>query len=447
MSSPSDHVEGKMHNLVVCGAVDAQSPADAALFADFMGISMTLRHAAPGAEGTALSCFPLDEHWDVLETRTPPITTIKWGKFWPNQTPLFTYSKAQSRTRNNKWFEYVCPEDILERVTTWIQDKAHSVAENDVVNIFLEAHGVMNGKINLGPKHLEISTVTNLHSQFPTNCQVNVVGSHSCSGSLFREIRASGQIARPVVADCGPEEFIHFTAIRSVGNRIRNFRSSMPFVQSLARVNFPWLPRQATPPIFIAEHEAFMREAMRRIIPTLSRPCQADTYTSHLSPKAQASVTLLEALILRDHVDVVFFKETVHRRRRPEWPTLDLQLMEQMQRTAAECDFDNAFRDDGPIMGRLEYLKTNMLAYYEFFTLELAGMISQGCAEPEQLIETIRYTEMLGSLLEGELQRLLRENNGAISFEYDPQDGGWILAATGWFLASLWGWQRSLTDF
>lgn len=377
MTYPRVNRECVTHNLVVCGAVDTQSPIDVAIFSDFMGISMTLEHAAQGAEITALSCFQLGEHFNFLETKAPPITTIKWGVLGPNQTPLFTYSKTQWITRPHEWFEYVSPEDILKRVTAWIEGKAHSVAENDVVNIFFEAHGTMNGKICLGSKYFETSKVASLLSQFPTGCQVNAVGRHCYYGKFRNIIIADGKIPRHAIADCGPEEAVHFAATPSVSNRIRNSHSLLPFVQSLAQVSFPWLPRQAHLPVRMAELESTLREAIRRATPSLTRECQAETYTSYLSPEIQASVTLLEELVLRDHVDVVFLSQNVHRRRRSEWPTLDLQLMQQTRRAippssgslarriqehvhaaAADCDFDNALRDDGPILGRLEYPNT-----------------------------------------------------------------------------------------
>ncbi|EZF34493.1 hypothetical protein H109_00223 [Trichophyton interdigitale MR816] len=513
MPNPRANGDGVMHNLVVCGAVDAQSPIDAAIFSDFMGISMTLELAAEGAEITALSCFPLDEHFNFLETRAPPIATIKWGILGTNQTPLFTYSKTQWVTRSNKWFEYVSPEDILKRVTAWLQDKAHSVAENDVVNIFFEAHGIMNGKICLGSKYLETSKVTSLLSQFPTSCQVNVVGRHCYSGRFCNVIKADGQILRHAIADCGLGEAVHFAATRSVSNRIRYLRSSLPFVRSLAHVSFPWLPPKVHLPVPTAEHQTILREAIRRITPSLAQDCQAETYASSLLPEVRASVTLLEELVLRDHVDVMFLKQTVHRRRRSEWPTLDPQLMQQMQReisppsssllrriqdhihaAAAECDFDNALMDDGPIVGRLEYPNTPydeilralyyrgraqsavwdiflilcergflnleaslehpvnfystpeslcnvlclLLCFKEPYEVEacapnnfntslttpiqwLAVMISRGCAEPQRLLETIHYTQILGPLLESEVNKLLHANNGPISFECDPK--------------------------
>ncbi|EGE00425.1 hypothetical protein TESG_07769 [Trichophyton tonsurans CBS 112818] len=404
MPNPRANGDGVMHNLVVCGAVDAQSPIDAAIFSDFMGISMTLELAAEGAEITALSCFPLDEHFNFLETRAPPITTIKWGILGTNQTP---------------------PEDILRRVTAWIQDKAHSVAENDVVNIFFEAHGIMNGKICLGSKYLETSKVASLLSQFPTSCQVNVVGRHCYSGRFRNVIKADGQILRHAIADCGLGEAVHFAATRSVSNRIRYSRFSLPFVRSLAQVSFPWLPPKVHLPVPTAEHQTILREAIRRITPSLAQDCQAETYASSLFPEVRASVTLLEELVLRDHVDVMFLKQTVHRRRRSEWPTLDPQLMQQMQReisppsssllrrsqdhihaAAAECDFDNALMDDGPIVGKLEYRIPHMVKYYEPFTIELpSGVGNDPSLIPDIIIERLAFFNKTEALFK-ELLRL-----------------------------------------
>jgi hypothetical protein len=63
---------GVMHNLVVCSA-NNKSPGDAAMFADFMGISMTLRNLQYNSNGTFISCFPLDEHFDHLGSLNPQL--------------------------------------------------------------------------------------------------------------------------------------------------------------------------------------------------------------------------------------------------------------------------------------------------------------------------------------------------------------------------------------
>lgn len=84
----------------------------------------------------------------------------------------------------------------------------------------------------------------------------------------------------------------------------------------------------------------------------------------------QASFTLLEDPPLCDSADVLSTRDATHRRRRCEWPVLDLPLLNRMRRgplrpvspdlkerakgvvraAAAGCDFD------GGILGNVEFL-------------------------------------------------------------------------------------------
>jgi hypothetical protein len=90
------HVGSVMHNLVVCGASGPYAIADAAMFSDFMAISMTLNRFHSDVKGTFLSSFPLDEHFDFLGTRKPAIIDIKWRKFGPDQAPLYVCSSVNA---------------------------------------------------------------------------------------------------------------------------------------------------------------------------------------------------------------------------------------------------------------------------------------------------------------------------------------------------------------
>ena len=360
-----------MYHIIVCGATRPDSYADGAMFSDFMGIAMTLRHLNPEVNGTFLSCFPLDKHFDWLAKSKPPITDIKWGSFGPQKAPLFTYSKTKWSTRQEKWFEEVDPNDLIARVVSWIHEKGSTVTSGDCVNIFFQCHGLRKGGIALGKKVLESAELAQLFKLFPAGVQVNAIGSHCYSGKLVDAIRAVNLLDRYAVAACGPNQ-LSWTARRSVSNRCRNFRFSQPFIQSLSRMRLPGIKQENTPPITLENHENFMRDALRRVTPG----APDTTYYSHLrlSPEKEAALILLEELILYDKADVLYSREATHRRRRVEYPILGLALLNRMrqgdsrsapphirkqvtatvQEFSAECDFDNTYFGDGSILGQLE---------------------------------------------------------------------------------------------
>ena len=92
-----------MYTLVVCGAKNPDSLADAAMFGDFMGIAMTMRLFHEECSGTYLSCFDLDGYF--AQGRTD----IKFGQF-PDKRPLFIYEARKHSTRK---------ENFLNRLTPW----------------------------------------------------------------------------------------------------------------------------------------------------------------------------------------------------------------------------------------------------------------------------------------------------------------------------------------
>ncbi|KAK2818394.1 hypothetical protein FQN49_007943 [Arthroderma sp. PD_2] len=349
-----DPEERVLHNLVVCGFHDVSTPVDGAIFSDFMGVSRALLQVIRDGNGTFLSCFPLDIYFDILESKSPPTTEIKWGKFGENQDPLFTYSRTEWET-GNRWFDYANPDDILEKTVAWIRSKAGQVGKRDVVNIFFLAFGRVGGGIALGTGTLLSDQMSKLFSLFPKTCQLNAVGSQCYSGYFTNAIKPSNQIPRPPVAECGPEG-IWLSPTRSMLNEIETHRPTRP----LARVCLPWLPGRVNNPNTVDHNEN-----------TLMDGHYLEIYAS-LSPKMKASLALLEEMVLHDFVDVLFSREAVHRRQRLEFPSMDLPLMWQIRRqrvdsngrlakrvqrhvhaAALECDFDNALTDDGGILGQL----------------------------------------------------------------------------------------------
>lgn len=361
-----------MHNLVVCGAKNPNSLADGAMFSDFMGISMTLRNFQPDSNGTFLSYFPLDQHFDTLEARKPPITDIKWGRIGPNAQPMYTYSRAKWMTRQDKWFEFVDAGDLLTRIVKWMHDKAATAKPGDSVNLFFQCHGTPSGALCLGIMQFDKDEFTQILRLFGQDVRVNAVGSHCYSGQLVQAVSADGQLDRYISSACGPNE-LHYAASRSVSNRHRNMRFSQYFVQSVAKPELLSQEEQPAQQTTVASHDQLMTDAMRNITPT-NIGAKPSTYTSYLSPDKVAAFTLLEDLLVRENADVAYNRESNYRRKRTEWPCLDLTLLNRIRRekpkpqhpqvtasikgmvqaACAACNSYSPYYEDGNVFGELE---------------------------------------------------------------------------------------------
>ncbi|KAN0081960.1 hypothetical protein V8E54_003258 [Elaphomyces granulatus] len=311
------YLAGKIYALVVCGAKNPRRKADAAMFGDFMGTAMTMRLFHEECFGTYLSCFDLDGYF--AQGRTD----IKFGQFGPDKRPLFVYEARKHSTRQDNFFEQVDPADLRNRVVNAIIQLSHIVEEGDVVDIFFQCHGSRDGQLQLGDNLLPSETIANLLTIFSEKVQVNCVGSHCYSGILVNAIMATGTFHRYAISACSSEE-MSWTASRSVSNRCRNFRFAQPFVQSLARCKLPLADQTEGGPLTLENHEDFLRQALRDSIPP-------QTIQTFLTNEKEASLIFLEELILRDQADVLHDPSSTHRRRRVEWPTLDLPTLRRVQ--------------------------------------------------------------------------------------------------------------------
>ncbi|KZF21188.1 hypothetical protein L228DRAFT_284252 [Xylona heveae TC161] len=371
--APASRPDGRMYVLVICGVDRPKSNADAGIFGDFMGISLAFRNLLnTSLEGTFLSCFPLDQHFEHLGNQG--IKDIKFGKFGANNKPLFVFTREKfEQNRDQQWYDYVPPGQLMQEVGLWIRARAQETASGDVVNIFFQCHGSHNGGIEIGDSLVASESIVRLLSLFKPGVQVNAVGSHCYSGHLVELIAARNELGRYAVAAAGKDEK-HYGATRSVSNRVRNFRFSQPFIQSLAKIKLPHLQQNPSGPLTVETHDRYMQDALEASIVGSPR----STYTSYLSDEKVAALALVEDLLLRDSVDVDFHLELMHRRRRREWPSMDLTVLNQMtirrehpdpevrrraadlvRAEAADCDFDQPQREDGAILGELELANPN----------------------------------------------------------------------------------------
>jgi hypothetical protein len=71
-----------------------------------------------------------------------------------------------------------------------------------------------------------------------------------------------------------------------------------------------------------------MKDALQRVA---SGGVPAQHVQTHLSSEQQTALILLEELVFRDQADVLNDPRLIHRRRRLEWPTLDLPNLRRMQ--------------------------------------------------------------------------------------------------------------------
>ena len=357
-----------MYTLVVCGAKNPDSLADAAMFGDFMGIAMTMRLFHEECSGTYLSCFDLDGYFARGRT------DIKFGQFGPDKRPLFIYEARKHSTRKENFFEQVDPVDLSNRVVNAIIQLSRTVKEGDVVDIFFQCHGTRDGQLRLGNNLLSSETIAHLLTIFSEKVQVNCVGSHCYSGQLVDAIKATGTFHRYAISACGSSE-LSWAARRSVSNRCRNFRFAQPFVQSLAKCKLPSVGQTEDGPPTLESHEDFIRQALRNV----NNGTPPHEIKTVLTNEKEESLILLEELILRDQADVLHDPLSTHRRRRMEWPTLDLVNLRQVQtsdnRISASLvkrEVDEAFaaaiphdnldfcdQDDWGISGEMQKMNSN----------------------------------------------------------------------------------------
>ena len=350
----------KSYNLVVCGALNPVR--DGFIFSDFLGFSMALKQKGVG--GDFWSCFPLDEHFDYLGSLNPPIMDIKFGKFGPNRDQaLHEYSKFQNLHRW-RWWKPVGKQVLKNDILAWIAEKATLAQSGDVVNIIIESHGNKAGGIVLGEYKLYPQELAKGLRGFKDEVQVNVV-TGVCYGSIFVDyMRAEGQYYRYIQAaeDSGT---IAYGMSPSVSGRVRNSRFSQAVCVSLAQLYLQEV--HGNQRMSVGQYELSVRDQMMRNVTPNQRLTNPSSY--HGAPTSLLSI--VNSLIFRDAIDVLYDPAVTHRRRRIEWPSLDLNLRQTILHSStrvapsrttitkakallddefAKCDIKSPLADDDPAM-------------------------------------------------------------------------------------------------
>lgn len=314
----SGNTQPRMHNLVVCGAINPKKSVDAAIFGDFLGFSMLLRDLHPDITGTFLSCFPLDEHFAVLAERRHPNSDIKFGTSGTNGEPLYTYSETQHRSRSGLWYTECTPSNLAAKVVNWFHEKAAAAVRGDVVNIFLCCHGDKEGSIVLGNSYMSKLQFRDLLRLFGFGIEVNAVVSHCYSGHIPGTIESDSFQPRErfIAAACSSSER-HYTDRRSISGRFRNMTFSQPIAQLLQ-----------TPSQSIRDFNGYLTRFMQNA----QNPT---TYTYHLTPEKSEAATQISQLLVRDYVDLKYLATSTQRKK--TWPTLDLVSRKKMNNVTAAC--------------------------------------------------------------------------------------------------------------
>ena len=314
----------KSFNLVVCGATNPTR--DGFIFGDFFGLCMAFKQK--NVAGEFWSCFPLEEHFEELGKRDPPITDLKYGKFGPaRDQALWTYTKFDFEHRE-RWWTQIGPKSLKDDLLRWIMEKAYQARSGDVVNIVLECHGAMGGAIRLGDHRLwPVDFIVALRA-FRDEVHVNII-TGACYGGMFvNAMRAEGQFYRYVQA-AESTDSLAYGQSRSVSRRTRNSRFSQAFCMSLAKMDFPGLSSSTSvgTNYRVLDHENFVKE---QIIRNITPNYTATLPLSYFGDPANLQ-NIMRTMFFRDSVDILYNPAATHRRRRIEWPDMNLNFRQLIQ--------------------------------------------------------------------------------------------------------------------
>ncbi|KAL9114881.1 MAG: hypothetical protein Q9227_001124 [Pyrenula ochraceoflavens] len=353
--------KGTMFVMVICGATLWHDDVNAAMFADFMAITMALKDISDKVLVNAYSCFQIEQYFQRWND-------VKWG-FDHNDQPFYKYTRAQYNSET-RFFTQIKPEDLYGLVEHKMKKLSSIAKAEDVVNIFFQCHGSHSGQIQLGKNLITAEEVNKLLQNFEKGVQVNLVGSHCYSGMLVDVIKAEGASNRYAAGTAGPEEQA-YTAKRTPSNRFRQMRATQPIIQSLAKIKLPHIEQTPSGPLTVKDHDAFLTEALRLSF-GLFKP---QKYTSWLSEEKTAALELVENLIFRDQADVLYQPETIHRRRRVEWPSIDLPALNRLTRTP--------MHPDSEIMDQMRRLCTGAFRECGDYPAAGDGFVHQEMRKPE----------------------------------------------------------------
>ena len=261
-------------------------------------------------------------------------------------------------------------------VIKWIEKKIKSTVSGDVVNIIIEGHGDAKGRgLCLGPNRIFPQEMSDLTSKFRDGIQVNIITGACHSGAIADVISATGQKNRHVAAACAAEQ-VATAYKRSVSNRLRNSRFSQAFCQSLSRMKLPGVIQEHI--VRLGEHETWMTAMCYRCIsPNHADGFLSDSYTSYNEPNDITE--LVEHMIFRDKVDVVYDPAITASRRRIEYPSINEAILkvfrnwgpdkpypynnvkQEVQKLvedeASKCDSNTPFQADSGLIEELVFQK------------------------------------------------------------------------------------------
>ncbi|KAK2792175.1 hypothetical protein FQN52_003943 [Onygenales sp. PD_12] len=304
LSGPASLNGGKCYYLVVCGCDRPQSHW---IFSDFMGYCYLLKEQ--GIEGDFLNCMDLDAAFGLLSMDN--ISSITFGQGREGEGPLLRYSRSQHAYRQ-RFFRQVEPDAILQELTGWVRTKAGVAVPGDIINIILESHGSRH-RIQVGTKWLTREDSTMLCNEFKQGVQVNFITGACYSGIFIDSTSSESQKDRWSSSASSAAT----TFQGSISNRIRNSRYSQAFVQSLSRIVLPGIQR--TRRVTVDDHDSFMRRETYRSISGLA-PGKS-VYQSYIEPTDLAR--LVEDMVFRKKIDVLYDPTVTSSRRRVEYPSLD----------------------------------------------------------------------------------------------------------------------------
>lgn len=253
---------GREFNLVVCGTTKLYP--DYWMFADTMGFIAELK--AKGAAADCFSCFPAVEYFERVR-QTNNMDEMKFGKHGDNKEALWIFSRGdflKNEKNEAHWYQQVDPKDLLSKVQWWFGKVAESIQPNDVVNIFLSAHGEPDtGDMIFGDNWFTVEELLTHVAKFGDDVGVNIIVSSCHSGFVVEAFAKSNQRNRYVAA-CSGKDTRGFSMTRSPSDRLRCGRFANAFVESMGQhgLNLP-SPEDWT----LQKHHDYIKKQMRNITP------------------------------------------------------------------------------------------------------------------------------------------------------------------------------------
>jgi hypothetical protein len=314
LGAPTQAKQATSFYLVVCGATKAK---DHWIFSDFMGYCFLLKQKGVG--GDFLNCLDLDQCFGELSLEN--VSTIAFGQLKDKTAPLLRYPRFQ-HFNQEYFFKQIDPKLILGEVAAWVKEKAGIAVPSDVINIIIECHGSESG-LRVGANQLTPEDSKKMCEKFVQGVQVNFITGACYSGVFTEAIGNDGQKNRWITASSSATSTA--TAyMRSPSNRTRNSRFSQAFVQSLSRIVIPGIHQ--VPQLTISDHNKFMKEVTYRSISGSTPDNLAENqYQSYIEPDDLTQ--LVEQIVFREKIDVLYDPAITSSRRRIEYPSLDNKVL------------------------------------------------------------------------------------------------------------------------